>query len=192
MPKPKLQIFIVSTRPGRVGLPVAEWFVARARQLDLFQIEVIDLAEVNLPFMDEPEHPRFRKYTKAHTKRWSESVDSADAFVLVMPEYNYGFSAPLKNALDFLNQEWAYKPVAFVSYGGIAAGTRAVQMSKQVLTALKMMPMMEAVHIPFVGQFLNGDGRFIPNETLESAVEPMLQELLRWTNALQPLRIRPS
>src|ERR1039458_1334934 len=133
---PKLQIFIASTRPGRVGLPVANWFVERARQHGGFEIEVVDLAEVDLPFMDEPNHPAQRQYTKQHTLRWSALVDSADAFVFVMPEYNYGFSAPLKNAIDYLNWEWRYKPVGFVSYGGIAAGTRSVQMIKQVVTAL--------------------------------------------------------
>jgi NAD(P)H-dependent FMN reductase len=186
---PKLQIFIVSTRPGRVGLPVSQWFVERARQQSLFEIEVVDLAEVNLPFLDEPAHPLLRKYTKEHTRRWSASVESADAFVFVMPEYNHGFSAPLKNALDYLNHEWAYKPVGFVSYGAIAGGTRAVQMLKQVVVALKMMPMMEAVNIPLVRQFIGEDGKFVPNAVLEMAADTMLKELLRWTLALQPLRV---
>jgi NAD(P)H-dependent FMN reductase len=185
---PKLQIFIASTRPGRVGLPVAKWFVEQARQHGGFEIEVVDLAEVDLPFMDEPNHPAQRQYTKQHTLRWSALVDSADAFVFVMPEYNYGFSAPLKNAIDFLNWEWRYKPVGFVSYGGIAAGTRSVQMIKQVVTALKMVPLTEAVHIPFVRQFVNQDGQFLPNAELEAGADAMLAELQRWTVALQPLR----
>jgi NAD(P)H-dependent FMN reductase len=185
---PKLQIFIASTRPGRVGLPVAKWFVERARQHGGFEIEVVDLAEVDLPFMDEPNHPAQRQYTKQHTLRWSALVDSADAFVFVMPEYNYGFSAPLKNAIDYLNWEWRYKPVGFVSYGGIAAGTRSVQMIKQVVTALKMVPLTEAVHIPFVRQFVNEDGKFLPNAELEAGADAMLAELQRWTVALQPLR----
>lgn len=185
---PKLQIFIASTRPGRVGLPVAKWFVEQARQHGGFEIEVVDLAEVDLPFMDEPNHPAQRQYTKQHTLRWSALVDSADAFVFVMPEYNYGFSAPLKNAIDYLNWEWRYKPVGFVSYGGIAAGTRSVQMIKQVVTALKMVPLTEAVHIPFVRQFVNEDGKFLPNAELEAGADAMLAELRRWTVALQPLR----
>jgi NAD(P)H-dependent FMN reductase len=185
---PKLQIFIASTRPGRVGLPVAKWFVERARQHGGFEIEVVDLAEVDLPFMDEPNHPAQRQYTKQHTLRWSALVDSADAFVFVMPEYNYGFSAPLKNAIDYLNWEWRYKPVGFVSYGGIAAGTRSVQMIKQVVTALKMVPLTEAVHIPFVRQFVNEDGKFLPNAELEAGADAMLAELQRWTGAMQPLR----
>ena len=87
-----------------------------------FEIDFADLAEVNLPFMDEPNHPRFHRYTHQHTLDWSARVEAADAFVFVMPEYNYGFTAPLKNAIDYLHAEWAYKPVGLVSYGGVAAG----------------------------------------------------------------------
>ena len=122
---PTLQIIIASVRAGRVGLPVAEWFTARARSHGGFELDVADLAELALPLMDEPNHPRLRRYTQPHTLEWSARVDAADAFVFVHPEYNYGYTAPLKNALDYLNQEWAYKPVGFVSYGGISAGTRA-------------------------------------------------------------------
>jgi NAD(P)H-dependent FMN reductase len=185
---PKLQILIASTRPGRIGPAVADWFVTRARDEGEFEIELVDLAEVNLPFMDEPNHPRLRQYTKEHTLRWSALVDSADAFVFVMPEYNYGFNAQLKNALDYLNLEWRYKPVGFVSYGGVAAGTRAVQMIKQVVTALQMMPLTQAVHIPFVRNFLNEDGRFQANEELETGADAMLAELRRWTDAMVQLR----
>jgi NAD(P)H-dependent FMN reductase len=185
---PKLQILIASTRPGRIGPAVADWFVTRARDEGEFEIELVDLAEVNLPFMDEPNHPRLRQYTKEHTLRWSALVDSADAFVFVMPEYNYGFNAQLKNALDYLNVEWRYKPVGFVSYGGVAAGTRAVQMIKQVVTALQMMPLTQAVHIPFVRNFLNEDGRFQANEELETGADAMLAELRRWTDAMVQLR----
>jgi NAD(P)H-dependent FMN reductase len=185
---PKLQVLIASTRPGRVGPAVAEWFVTRAREVGGFEIEVVDLAEVDLPFMDEPNHPMLRQYTKEHTFRWSALVDSADAFVFVMPEYNYGFNAQLKNSLDYLNWEWRYKPVGFVSYGGVAAGTRAVQMIKQVVTALQMMPLAQAVHIPFVRKFINEDGRFEANAELEAGADAMLAELRRWTVAMAPLR----
>ena len=189
---PKLQVFIASTRPGRVGPAVAAWFVDRARQYGGFEIEVVDLAEINLPFMDEPNHPMLRQYTKEHTLRWSALVDSADAFVFVMPEYNYGFNAQLKNALDYLNWEWRYKPVGFVSYGGVAAGTRAVQMIKPVLSALRMMPLVEAVHIPFVRKFLNEDGQFEANAELETGADAMLAELRRWTAAMEPLRVEAT
>ena len=105
-----------------------------------------------------------------------------------MPEYNYGFNAPLKNAIDYLHYEWQYKPVGFVSYGGVSAGTRAVQMIKQVVTTLKMVPVAEAVSIPFVSQFIDEDGRVQANEVMETAADAMLGELSRLTEALQPLR----
>jgi NAD(P)H-dependent FMN reductase len=185
---PRLQIIIASTRPGRVGLPVSRWFEARAREHAAFDVEVVDLLELDLPFMDEPNHPRLAQYTHQHTKDWSAAVQAADAFVFVTPEYNYGFTAPLKNAIDFLHSEWQYKPVGFVSYGGVAGGTRAVQMMKQVVTTLKMTPLFEAVTIPFVAQFLDDEGEFVPNEMLEQSVKPMLDELLRVSQALAGLR----
>ncbi len=180
-------MIIASTRPGRVGLPVANWFENVARHHGGFQVERVDLAELDLPMMDEPNHPRLRRYQHAHTKAWSATVDRADAFAFVMPEYNYGFNAPLKNAIDYLHVEWQYKAVGLVSYGGVSAGTRAAQMVKQVMSALKMMPVGEAVSIPFVSQFLDDD-RLDPNETMESAAVSMLDELVRVTAALEPLR----
>src|SRR5207344_3406118 len=117
---------------------VAAWFEQQATSHGRFDIEVVDLAAVNLPMMNEPEHPRLRKYQHPHTKSWSETISRADAFVFVTPEYNYGTPPSLVNALDYLVHEWAYKPVAFVSYGGVSAGTRSVQMTKQIVTALKM------------------------------------------------------
>lgn len=184
-----LEIIIASTRPGRVGLPVAQWVNDVALKHPGFApVELVDLAEWNLPLMDEPAHPRFRRYEHQHTRDWSAKIDQADAFLIVMPEYNYGYTAPLKNAIDYLHQEWAYKPVGLVSYGGVAAGARAAQMIKQVLTALRMMPLPEAVQIPFVARFLDEDGAIQPNEVMENAAAAMLDELARWTDALAPLR----
>jgi NAD(P)H-dependent FMN reductase len=185
---PKLIVVIASTRPGRVGLPVGEWFCAQARAHGGFEVEVVDLAELGLPLLDEPNHPRLRQYMNGHTKAWSAQVDAADAFVLVTPEYNHGFTAPLKNALDYLHEEWKYKPVGFVSYGGVAAGTRAMQMLKPVLAGLKMTPLVEAVNIPFVRQFVDDEEQFHPNEVLEQAADAMLDELVRVEAALRVLR----
>jgi NAD(P)H-dependent FMN reductase len=186
---PKLGIIVASTRPGRVGLPVAQWIEAEARTHAGFdEIDLIDLAEVALPFMDEPEHPRLRRYTRPHTLAWSARVAAVDAFVFVTPEYNYGFTAPLKNAIDYLHQEWQYKPVGFASYGGVAAGTRAAQMLKQVVTTLKMTPVFEAVAIPFVARFIDEESAFVPDETLSASVKAMLDELVRAEAALRPLR----
>ena len=185
---PTLQIIIASTRPGRVGLPVADWFAARARHHGTFELDVVDLAELGLPFMDEPNHPRLRRYEHQHTKEWSARVDAADAFALVTPEYNHSYNAPLKNAIDFLHAEWAYKPVGFVSYGGIAAGTRAMQALKPSLVALKMTPVLEAVNIPFHAQFIGEDGQVHANDVMDAAADAMLAELAKLTGALRSLR----
>ena len=186
---PTLQIVIASTRPGRVGAPVAEWFTERALAHGGFDVEVLDLAEWHLPFMDEPNHPRLRRYEHEHTRRWSARIDAGDAFAFVMPEYNHGLTAPLKNAIDFLHHEWHHKPVGFVSYGGVAAGTRAVQMTKQVVVTLKMMPLFEAVSIPFVASMLDDEGRLRANAVMIEAADAMLDELVRVQAALAPLRV---
>lgn len=184
---PKLLVVIASTRPGRVGLPVGRWFEQVARDHGGFEVEVADLAEIRLPFLDEPHHPRLRRYEHAHTQAWSRVVESADGFVFVMPEYNYGYTAPLKNALDYLHQEWNHKPVGLVSYGGIAAGTRAQQLLKPVLGALRMVVAGESVMIPFVGQHVEG-GVFHATESIDRSAHAMLDELVRLSGALAPLR----
>ncbi len=185
---PTLLIVIASTRPGRIGLPVANWFCDQATRHGGFELALVDLAELDLPLLDEPNHPRLRQYTKEHTHAWSATVDAADAIVLVTAEYNYGYPAALKNAIDYLNQEWRYKPVGFVSYGGVAAGTRAVQQLKQVVSALALMPVTASVNIPFVQQFLGEDRVITGNEVMAQAASDMLDELLRVQAALAPLR----
>jgi NAD(P)H-dependent FMN reductase len=186
--KPVLRIIIGSTRPGRVGPSVADWIAERAREHGGFDVQVTDLAELNLPLLDEPNHPRLRQYTKQHTKDWAALVNAADAFIFVTPEYNYGFNAALKNAIDYLFHEWQHKAAGIVSYGGVAAGTRATQMLKQVLTALKIMPVPEAVNIPFVAQHLDEDKRFKSTELIDASATAMLDEVQRWTESIAALR----
>jgi NAD(P)H-dependent FMN reductase len=187
-PMHKLKIISSTTRPGRKGPAIATWLASIARRHAGFEVEVLDLGQINLPMMDEPFHPLLQNYQHDHTKQWSATVAGADAFVMVTAEYNSAIPAPLKNALEYLNNEWAYKPVAIVSYGGVSAGTRAAQMLKGVLTTLKMIPLVETVAIPFFDQFINAQGDFVPNPVSEKAAHDMLSELLRWATALKPLR----
>ncbi len=186
--RPTLLIVIASTRPVRVGLPIAEWFEGRAVAHGGFEIEVADLAAIDLPLMNETKHPRRREYEHQHTKDWSARVEAADAFVFVHPEYNHGITAPLKNALDYLSQEWAYKPLGLVSYGSVSAGTRAAQMIKQVAVYLKLFTVAEAVSIPFVSRRIGEDGAFVPDEMVEKAADGMLTEMVRLEAALRSLR----
>jgi NAD(P)H-dependent FMN reductase len=181
-------VIVASTRPGRVGRKVADWFVEQAIANGTFEIEVVDLAELALPFVDEPNHPTLRQYTKQHTLDWSAKVAAAEAFVFVMPEYNFAFNAPLKNAIDFLFHEWHYKPVGFVSYGAVSGGLRAVQMMKQVVTAVKMFPLYEAVPISFVRKRITESGEFEADDVLAAAAVTMLTELHRVAIGMTALR----
>lgn len=182
-----LQVILASTRSARQGGKVAAWFMPIAEQHGGFSVELIDLAAVNLPLFDESDSPRLQNYQHEHTKAWSALVSRADAYVIVTPEYNYSTPPSLSNALDYLSKEWQYKPVSFVSYGGVSAGTRSVQMTKLIVTTLRMMPIPEAVNIPMFTQFIEGE-QFAGTPQHERAAGAMLTELARWATALKTMR----
>ncbi len=184
----KLQTIICSTRPGRIGPHVAKWFHEYATANKSFETKLVDLADFNLPVFDEPHHPRMQKYQHEHTKKWSASVAEADAYVFVTPEYDYFPPSALVNALGYLSLEWAYKPVGFVGYGGISGALRSIQATKSIITALKMMPIPEAVPVPLVAQFLDSEKNFTANEPMEAGAKLMLNELAKWAVALKTMR----
>ena len=186
--KHRLNIVIGSTRPGRAGPVFAEWLENFAREHGKFEPVLTDLAAFDLPLLDEPHHPKLGKYENEHTKAWSKAVDAADDFVFVTPEYNY-FAAPaLVNAIDYLVREWQYKPAGFLSYGGVSGGIRSVQAIKPLLTTVKIMPIPEAVALPFYQKSLDANGAFQPTEPVTAGAGAMLDELYRWSVALKPLR----
>ncbi len=184
----KLQVIICSTRPGRVGPSVAQWFAEFASKHEGFDTTLVDLADFNLPVYDEPQHPRLQDYQHEHTKKWSASVAAADAYVFVTPEYNYCPPPAFVNALNYVYKEWNYKPCGFVSYGGLSGGMRAVQMEKQLVTTLKMMPMVEGVAIPMVGALLDDAQVFTSNALIDDSAKTMLAELHKWAVALKTMR----
>lgn len=184
----KIKVITSTTREGRIGIHIAKWVTDFAKTRDHFDVELLDIAEINLPLMDEPNHPRFQNYTHEHTKAWSEKIEDGDAYIIVLGEYNYGFPAPIKNALDYLFNEWKYKPVSFVSYGGISAGLRSTQMLKQVVTTLSMMPVPEQVNIPFPNNFIDEHKVFHPDEHIIRSAENMLNQLTKWAEALIHIR----
>ena len=184
---PLLQIVLASTRPNRSGAAIASWLAEQATAHGAFAPEVVDLAAVGLPPLDEPHHPRFGRYTKDHTRAWSARVRAADAFVFVTPEYNHGPAPALVNALAFLYAEWTYKAAGLASYGGVSAGTRAAEATKQLLTTLRMVVPPEAVHVPFVDDAVV-DGRLAAGPELALGARAMLDELARLAPALAPLR----
>lgn len=185
---PKLCVVAVSTRPGRAGFPLSRWIFERARAHGGFDVELVDLKEENLPMFDEPRHPRLRQYEHEHTRRWSAKVDAADAFVFVTPEYDHGAPPSLVNALVYLAHEWAHKPVGFVSYGGPAGGIRAVQMVKPMMTALKMVVLLESVMAPLFAERIDDQGVFHATELQEAGAKTMLDALVKWTTALAAMR----
>src|SRR5690606_835517 len=150
-----------------------------------FDVEVLDLGELKLPLMDEPNHPRMQKYEFEPTKKWSQKIEEADAFIFVTAEYNYNYPAPLRNALEYLSFEWNYKPAGIVSYGGVSAGTRAANQLKGDLPTYKVVPVLEAVHIPFYSQFINESEEMVGNEIMDQSADVLLSELTRWTKGLK-------
>lgn len=182
---------LCSTRPGALGPAVGRWLIEtitpRAAELGAELIPVA-LGDLNLPFLDEEEHPSSGVYRHEHTRRWSAIADAADGFIAVTPEYNYGMPATLKNALDYLGREWAWKPIGFVSYGNTSAGTRSVQHAKQVVTTLRLVPLGATVAIRIGDSTENG--RLRPDAARDSAGAGLLDELVRVAHALRPLRER--
>ena len=181
----KLVVIIASTRPGRIGDQIGEWIAGYASKHSDFDVSISDLAKVNLPIFDEPNHPRLAQYTKAHTKKWSKQIDQADAFIIVTPEYNYTMPPALLNAFDYLSNEWKYKPVGFVGYGGTGA-VRAIQTEKLLLINLSVVPVALGVNLMGVGR--PKVTTFVPEEQHEKAADLMLEELNKWADALLVLR----
>ena len=184
---PRLGVIVGRVREGRLGLPVAEWFAERATQHGGFDVQLIDLKAVGLPLLEEPNHPRLQRYTDERTKAWAATVKAADAFVLVTPEYNYNTSPAIVNALDHVYVEWNYKAMGFVSYGGISGGMRAVQLLRQFAVSFKMVPVVEAVPIPFAAKLVD-NGVFKGGAEYEKAAAAMLDEIAKWEGALKTLR----
>lgn len=180
-----------STRPGALGPHIRRWLTEtlqqRAAELGA-ELVPVELAELNLPFLDEEEHPSSGVYRHEHTRRWSALAAGADGFIVVTPEYNYGMPASLKNALDYLGREWAWKPMGFVSYGNTSAGTRSVQHAKQVVTTLRLVPAGATVAIR-IAEALR-DGRLRPDPARDEAAAGLLEEVVRLSRALAPMRER--
>ncbi|MGW9032994.1 GNAT family N-acetyltransferase [Streptomyces sp. NPDC055722] len=187
----RVLVLTCSTRPGALGPEVGKWLIdaitPRAAQSGV-ELVPVALEDLKLPFLDEEEHPSSGAYRQEHTRRWSAIAGAAEGFIAVTPEYNYGMPATLKNALDYLSAEWAWKPIGFVSYGNTSAGTRAVQHAKQVVTTLRMVPLGATVAIR-IGDAVQ-DGRLGPDPARDAAGIALLDELVRLAHALRPMRER--
>lgn len=188
MPKPVLLLVTASTRPGRIGPSVTQWLRDAAEAHGAFDVRVADLAEVGLPLLDEPNHPRLQRYVSPKVWAWSETVDAADAVVFVSPEYDHMLPASLLNAIQTISPEWAYKPAGLATYGGVSAGLRSAETIRQVVGGLKMFVVQEAVSVPFVFPMIDEQKVLHPNDVMENAAKAMFTELDRVQVALAGLR----
>jgi NAD(P)H-dependent FMN reductase len=182
----KVGIILGSTRPGRNGEAVARWVHEIASTRKDAQYELVDIADFDLPLLDEPVPPSMHKYSKPHTKRWAEKIDGLDAFVFVTPEYNHSTSGALKNAIDYLYAEWNDKAAAFVSYGS-AGGVRAVEHLRGIMAELQIADVRGQVALSLFDDFEKFSA-FNPRDVHRPAIDTMLDQLVGWGTALADYR----
>jgi NAD(P)H-dependent FMN reductase len=185
---PVIKIIVGSVRPTRFGPQPAQWLFDIAKQRKDAQFELVDLKELGLPFLDEPLSPSSGKYEKAYTKKWAAIVDSADGFVFVTPEYNHSYSPALKNAIDYVYNEWNYKAVAFVSYGGGAGGLRATEHLRAVAAEVKLFPIRDTVNLLYYWNNLDEKGGFKFTAEHAAAANVLLDDLVFWSERLKAPR----
>lgn len=185
----RIAIIIGSTRPGRRGASLAAWALQAAREHGGAEYDLVDLADHDLGNLDEPGNPTFAQYTHPHTKRWSEIVSAYDGYVFVVPEYNHSFPGALKNAIDYVYQEWNNKAAGIVSYGGWAAGVRAAEALRLVLAEVQLAAVRTQPAIDTHNGF--GANGFEASPNLTSLFNVMLDQLMSWSGALKPLRQEP-
>jgi NAD(P)H-dependent FMN reductase len=184
----RIAIILGSTRPGRNGEAVARWAHDHAVKRTDASYDLVDLAEQNLPLLDEPIPPSMGKYSKPHTQAWSAKIAAYDGFVFVTAEYNHSIPGALKNAIDFLYGEWNNKAAGFVSYGS-AGGTRAVEQLRLVMAELQVATVRAQVALSLYSDFENFS-KFTPDPRHTKSLDTMLDQLVAWSNALASLRAR--
>ncbi len=189
----KIQVIIGSTRPNRFSEKPAQWIYEEAKKKQDVQIELLDLRDYPMPYYNEPMSPTRLKdnYSDEMVKKWVEKVGEADGYIIVSPEYNHGYPAVLKNALDYPYYEWNKKAVGFVAYGNVG-GARAVEQLRQVAIELQMAPIKTAIHIPgpiFLAVRNQKEGEVSnPFEPLHERADMFLNEMIWWSKALKVAR----
>ena len=182
----KIQVVLGSTRPGRVGEGVAKWVLETAKKLEDVEFELVDVADYNMPLLDEPKPPMMHEYTQEHTKKWSEKINEADGYIFVTAEYDRSIPGAFKNAVDYLNWEWRDKSIGFVSYGS-AGGVRAVEHWRGVAGELHMADVREMLPLYLATDFENWS-TFKPTDAHEMQLHKVIDQVKRWADALKPLR----
>ena len=182
----RIAVIAGSTRPNRQVRTVADWVHEHARARTDAQFDLVDIAEQDLPLLDEPLPPAMGRYSKEHTKAWSQKVASYDGFVFVTPEYNHSVPGALKNAVDYLYAEWNNKSIGFVSYGS-AGGTRAVEAWRLIAAELQMADVRAQVFLPFSSDF-GDNSTFAPTDGATRTLQTVFDQVVAWAQALQALR----
>ena len=179
---PRIAIIVGSTRPGRTAAKVADWVYEIARERDDAEFEVVDIADFDLPLLDEPAPPAAGQYSRPHTFAWSAAIDGYDGFVFVTPEYNRSTSAALKNAIDFLYREWNGKAAGFVGYGN-TGGARAIEHLRTIMGELQVADVREQVSLSIFHDFENWT-ELRPQPRQVAALQTMLDQVVAWSVAL--------
>lgn len=174
--EPRIAVVVGSNRPRRICDQIAAWVQRALRDAGLEQTGLIDLQEVDLPFLDEPDLPAHGCYEHEHTTRWSALISSYDGFVFVFPQYNWGYPAVLKNALDFLYDEWAGKPAGMVTYGTRGGGLAAAQLD-QVLQGLHMRATETNVELKTDSTMLTDDRELRDGDAVFAGYRPQVTAL---------------
>lgn len=169
----RIAVVIGSTRPTRICAGIAEWVMDVAQQGSPLRYELIDLAEINLPFLDEPLKAALHQYEHAHTRAWSQIVSAYNGFVFVFPQYNWGYPAPLKNALDFLYYEWHDRPATSVTYG-TRGGNRGAQQFHSVMEGLHMRPLKDRLEIVIASDDVDENWQL---KDLNATLRPYLEQV---------------
>jgi NAD(P)H-dependent FMN reductase len=182
----RIAVILGSTRPGRIGEAVAQWVYEIAARRDDAEYELVDVADYDLPLLDEPMPPMMGQYSRAHTLAWAEKIGSFDGYVFVTAEYNHSIPGALKNAIDYLFAEWNNKAAGFVSYGS-AGGTRAVEHLRLVMAELRIATVRAQVALSLFRDFADMS-RFEPGPHRPGEVGVVLDEVVTWSTALAPLR----
>ena len=183
----RIAIVTGSTRPGRQSLDVARWVKSLADERTDAEFEVVDIADHALPVWDEATPPSFAPGgEKPHSQAWAARMAEFDGYVFVVAEYNHSITGALKNALDYLYTELNDKAAGFVSYGS-AGGARAVEHLRGILSEMQVAHVRNAVLLSLFHDFENYS-TFAPTAPAAESVQPMLDQLVRWTRALELVR----
>jgi NAD(P)H-dependent FMN reductase len=155
-------IVMGSIRAGRRCPQIASWVISVARAASTLQYELVDLGDWPLPMDDEPGIPALGEYLQPHTQAWSRKIAAADAVVFVTPQYNWGYPAALKNAIDHAYGEWHDKPAAIITYGGHGGSKCAAQL-RQVTEAVHMRPVATMPAITLTRAMIGGEPMDLEN-----------------------------